>query len=47
LRPAQANSSQDPILKNLNTKQDWWSGSSGRATIQQARGPEFKFQCSQ
>jgi hypothetical protein len=26
-KPAQGNSSQDPILKNTITKKDWWSGS--------------------
>jgi hypothetical protein len=27
LKPAQANASQDPILKILITKKGWWSGS--------------------
>jgi hypothetical protein len=27
LKSAQANSSQDPILKNPPQKQGWWSGS--------------------
>jgi hypothetical protein len=27
LKPAGANSSGDPILKNLSTKRGWWSGS--------------------
>jgi hypothetical protein len=26
LKPAQANSSWDPILKKLITKKDWWNG---------------------
>jgi hypothetical protein len=30
LKPALANSSQDPILKKPNTKKGWWSGSSGK-----------------
>jgi hypothetical protein len=30
LKPAQTNSSQDPISKIANTKQGWWSGSSDR-----------------
>jgi hypothetical protein len=29
-KPAWANSSLDPIMKILNTKNVWWSGSSGR-----------------
>jgi hypothetical protein len=29
-KPAWENSSQDPISKIPNTKQGWWSGSSGR-----------------
>jgi hypothetical protein len=29
LKPAQANSSVDPILKIPITKKGWWSGSSG------------------
>jgi hypothetical protein len=32
-KPAQANSSKDPILKTSNTKKGWWSGSSGRAYL--------------
>jgi hypothetical protein len=31
LKPALANSSQDPILKILNIKKGWWKDSSGRA----------------
>jgi hypothetical protein len=30
LKPAQANSSLDSILKITNTKKDWWSDSRGR-----------------
>jgi hypothetical protein len=30
LKSAQANSVRDPILKTLNSKTDWQSGSSGR-----------------
>jgi hypothetical protein len=30
-KPTEANSWGDPILKISSTKQDWWSGSSGRA----------------
>jgi hypothetical protein len=30
-KPAWADSAKDLILKILNTKQGWWSGSSGRA----------------
>jgi hypothetical protein len=36
LKPAQANSSQDPSLKTPIIKKGWWSGSSV--------GPEFKLQ---
>jgi hypothetical protein len=36
LKPAQANSSQDPILKILNTKQGCQSGSGDRVPVQQA-----------
>jgi hypothetical protein len=35
LKPAWADSSQDPILKIPNTKQDWQSGSSGRVPVEQ------------
>jgi hypothetical protein len=31
-KPAQANSSQDPISKKPITKKGWWSGSSGKRT---------------
>jgi hypothetical protein len=41
LKPAQANSSWDPILKIPNTKQDWWSGSSSKVPIKQGWSPEF------
>jgi hypothetical protein len=34
LKPAQANSSQEPILKKPNTKMGWWSGSRCRSWIQ-------------
>jgi hypothetical protein len=35
LKPAQANSSQDPILKIPNTqKKGWWSGSRRRSSVQ-------------
>jgi hypothetical protein len=40
--PREGNSSQDPILKMLITKQGWWNGSSGRVPAQQALGPQFK-----
>jgi hypothetical protein len=30
LKSAQGNSLRDPILKILNTKKGWWSGSNGR-----------------
>jgi hypothetical protein len=30
LKPAWANSLRNPILKIPNTKQGWWSGSSGK-----------------
>jgi hypothetical protein len=30
-KTARANGSQDPISKKINIKQDWQSGSSGRA----------------
>jgi hypothetical protein len=32
LRPAQAKSSSDPMLKKTITKKGWWSVSSGRMT---------------
>jgi hypothetical protein len=31
LKPTQANSCQDPILKKPFTKKDWWSGSRCRS----------------
>jgi hypothetical protein len=33
LRPAQANSSRDPILKIPHIKQVWQSGADGRASV--------------
>jgi hypothetical protein len=47
LKPAQANSSQDPISVTLNLKKGWQSTLSGRAPSQQAWDPEFKLQCRQ
>jgi hypothetical protein len=35
LKPALGNSLGDPIWKRPNTKQGWWSGSSGRVPTQQ------------
>jgi hypothetical protein len=40
LKSAWANSSQDPISKIPNTKQDWQSGSSGRVPTQQVFKPQ-------
>jgi hypothetical protein len=40
LKPAQANSFQDPILKIPNTKQDWWSGSNGIMFFKKSWGTE-------
>jgi hypothetical protein len=46
LKPAQANSLRDPILKKTYyKKKGWWSRSSSKST--QALRPEFKPQCYQ
>jgi hypothetical protein len=34
LKPAQANSLQDPIWKNTSQQQGWWSGSRCRPCVQ-------------
>jgi hypothetical protein len=44
--PTQANSLQKLISKKPNTKQGWWSESSGRVPARQAWGPKFKLQNS-
>jgi hypothetical protein len=38
---------RDPILKILNTKKGWWSGSNGRVPALQVWDLEFKHQYSQ
>jgi hypothetical protein len=47
LRPAQANSSQDPHQQNNQSKMDWRCGSSGRGPVLQVQSPELKPQSHQ